>query len=119
MEYTIGAFSDITGLSIDTLRYYEKEKLIIPKRNKVNRRIYDESDVTWIQFIKKLKLTGMPIKKMSKYATLRYQGDNTVQERLELLYEQLDILIYQKEEVESHIEFLDDKIEIYKDILKK
>lgn len=119
MEYTIGMFSDITGLSVDTLRYYEKEKLIFPKRNKVNRRIYDESDVTWIQFIKRLKLTGMPIKKMKKYATLRYQGDNTVQERLGLLYEQLALLIRQKEEVESHIEFLGDKIEIYKDMLEK
>ncbi|EAH3797633.1 MerR family transcriptional regulator, partial [Listeria monocytogenes] len=53
MNYTIGAFSKEVELSIDTLRYYEKEKLILPKRNEINRRIYDSSDISWINFIKK------------------------------------------------------------------
>lgn len=118
MEYTIGTFSKLTELSIDTLRYYEKEQLIIPKRNEINRRIYTDSDLVWIEFIKRLKLTGMPIKKMKQYATLRYQGDGTVQERLQLLYEQQNILIKEKEEIEEHIIFLNKKIDVYKNMMK-
>ena len=118
MEYSIGAFSKLTKLSIDTLRYYEKIQLIIPKRNSINRRIYTDKDIEWIDFVKRLKQTGMPIKSMQKYAYLRYQGDDTVKERLNLLFEQQKALIKQREEVESHIEFLDNKIEIYQEMLK-
>ena len=118
MTYSIGKFSEITELSIDTLRYYEKEKLIIPKRDGNNRRCFTENDITWIEFIKKLKLIGMPIRNMKKYAVLRYQGDETVQERLELLYDQLDILNKQKEEVDRHISFLNHKINIYREMLE-
>lgn len=61
----------------------------------------------------------MPIKKIKQYAALRYQGDKTVQQRLELLYEQQIQLVKQKEEVEEHIRFLNEKIEVYKNMLKK
>lgn len=118
MDYSIGTFSVLIDLSIDTLRYYEKEGLIIPKRNETNQRIYNDSDVVWMEFIKRLKLTGMPIKKIKQYAALRYQGDKTVQQRLELLYEQQIQLVKQKEEVEEHIRFLNEKIEVYKNMLK-
>ena len=118
MDYTIGAFSKKVDLSIDTLRYYEKEKLILPKRNEINRRVYDEGDLVWIEFIKKLKQTGMPIKDIKKYATLRYQGDQTIEERIELLYGQHKILLEQKSEIEQHLGFLMDKIAVYNEMLK-
>ena len=63
MSYSIGDFSAIINLSIDTLRYYEKEQLIIVERDVAGRRRYIEEDVGWILFIIKLKDTGMPIKK--------------------------------------------------------
>lgn len=117
MTYSIGEFSRKINLSIDTLRYYEKEKLILPKRNEINRRVYDESDITWIEFIKRLKQTGMPIKNIQQYAHLRYQGDETIEIRMELLYKQYEILQNQKKEIEEHIEFLVRKIDIYKEMI--
>lgn len=117
MNYTIGTFSAKVGLSIDTLRYYEKENLILPKRNEINRRIYDDSDITWINFIKKLKQTGMPIKDIQQYAKLRYQGDQTIEQRMDLLYNQYDILVKQKEEIEQYTQFLLKKIDVYKEML--
>lgn len=57
MEYTIGEFSALTNLGIHTLRYYEKENLISPKRKENGRRLYSENDVNWIQFIMRLKDT--------------------------------------------------------------
>ncbi|HBM3471923.1 TPA: MerR family transcriptional regulator [Listeria innocua] len=119
MNYTIGAFSKEVGLSIDTLRYYEKEKLILPKRNENNRRIYDSSDITWINFIKKLKQTGMPIKNIKEYAKLRYLGDQTIEQRMTLLYRQYDILVEKREEIELYTQFLLNKIDIYKEMLSE
>ncbi|EAF5666329.1 MerR family transcriptional regulator [Listeria innocua] len=119
MNYTIGAFSKEVGLSIDTLRYYEKEKLILPKRNEINRRIYDSSDITWINFIKKLKQTGMPIKDIKEYAKLRYLGDQTIEQRMTLLYKQYDVLVEKREEIELYTQFLLNKIDIYKEMLSE
>ncbi|EHY9331641.1 MerR family transcriptional regulator [Listeria innocua] len=119
MNYTIGAFSKEVGLSIDTLRYYEKEKLILPKRNEINRRIYDSSDITWINFLKKLKQTGMPIKDIKEYAKLRYLGDQTIEQRMTLLYKQYDILVEKREEIELYTQFLLNKIDIYKEMLSE
>ncbi|HBM3484338.1 TPA: MerR family transcriptional regulator [Listeria innocua] len=119
MNYTIGAFSKEVGLSIDTLRYYEKEKLILSKRNEINRRIYDSSDITWINFIKKLKQTGMPIKDIKEYAKLRYLGDQTIEQRMTLLYRQYDILVEKREEIELYTQFLLNKIDIYKEMLSE
>ncbi|ELA3156830.1 MerR family transcriptional regulator [Listeria monocytogenes] len=119
MNYTIGAFSREVELSIDTLRYYEKEKLILPKRNEINRRIYDNSDITWINFIKKLKQTGMPIKDIKEYAKLRYLGDQTIEQRMTLLYKQYDVLVGKREEIELYTQFLLNKIDIYKEMLSE
>ena len=92
MSYKIGKFAQLVNISIDTLRYYEKMQLIIPKRDKNNLRIYDYRDVEWIKFIKRLKATGMSIKNIQIYAKLRYQGDSTIDQRLHLLYGQKNIL---------------------------
>jgi DNA-binding transcriptional MerR regulator len=119
VNYTIGAFSTEVGLSIDTLRYYEKEKLILPKRNEINRRIYDTSDITWINFIKKLKQTGMPIKDIKQYAKLRYLGDQTIEKRMDLLYKQYDVLVEQREEIDQYTQFLLKKIDTYREMLNE
>lgn len=111
--YSIGQFSKITDLSIDTLRYYEKEKLIYPTRNASNQRCYTTKDLAWINFIIRLKKTGMDIKHMREYARLRYQGNNTIPKRLQLLFDQLDILHMQEAHLENNIKFIENKIKTY------
>lgn len=86
--YKIGEFSKKVNISIDTLRYYEKECLIVPSRVENNLRVYTNKDIIWIEFIKKLKLTGMSIKNIKKYAKLRYEGDETIPQRMDLLFDQ-------------------------------
>ena len=113
MGYPIGKFSKMASLSIDTLRYYEKERLIIPARDQNNRRTYSEADQRWIAFIKRLKATGMPIKEIKTYARLRYQGNSTIDERLQLLFTQKNRLTAQRQEIDAHIAFLDNKIATY------
>lgn len=113
MKYSIGQFSELSGFSIDTLRYYEKQKLLFPKRDENNRRVYSEKDVAWISFISRLKKTGMSIIEMQKYAKLRYAGDQTIPERFVLLFNQLDNLHEEEKKIEDNIEFVEQKIKTY------
>lgn len=113
LKYSIGEFADKTGLSIDTLRYYEKEELIIAKRDNNNRRIYDDIDVIWIEFILRLKETNMPIRLIREYSILRYQGDSTVKERMNLLKAHMNQILEDKRKIEENIHHLQNKINIY------
>lgn len=111
--YSIGEFSEITGLTIDTLRFYEKQEIIRPDRDDNNRRVYGESDIAWIEFVLRLKRTGMSLAGMKRYAELRYQGDATIPERMRLLFNQLEVLHAQQDEIVEHIKFVEQKIRTY------
>ena len=114
MEYSISEFSRLTNLGIHTLRYYEHENLITPKRNSSNRRCYSDKDLAWIYFIKRLKDTGMPIKEIQRYAELRAEGDLTLNERLEMLTVHRESLNEQIKVLQEHMAKLDDKIDFYR-----
>lgn len=113
MTYTIGDFSKLTNLGIHTLRYYEKENLLDPKRLPNGRRLYSEQDLTWVQFIKRLKDTGMPIKEIQKYAYLRAKGQNTLKERMDMLIQHRLSLINEIKILNDHLINLNNKIEYY------
>ncbi len=114
MEYSIGEFSKLTNLGIHTLRYYEHEGLIMPERNASNRRCYSDKDLTWIEFIKRLKDTGMPIKEIKHYAQLRTDGDPTLSERMEMLVQHRQALDEQIAQLQEHKTKLDEKIAFYR-----
>ena len=114
LEYSIGEFSRLTNLGIHTLRYYEHENLITPKRNSSNRRCYSDKDLAWIEFIKRLKDKGMPIKEIQHYAELRAAGDPTLNERMEMLIVHREFLNEQIKVLQGHMTKLDDKIEFYR-----
>jgi len=82
---TIGEFSEKCGISPSALRYYEKKELIRVTRDGTGRREYDSGDIAWISFLVRLKNTGMPLREIKRYSDLRYKGDSTVPERLEIL----------------------------------
>jgi DNA-binding transcriptional MerR regulator len=115
MSYSIGEFSKLSGISIDTLRYYEKEKLIVVERDSSSRRKYTDLDIQWIAFIKRLKETGMPIKQIRRYAVLRYQGDSTLRERLVMLKEHRSYVVAQKESWDANLKHLDEKMKTYEE----
>ncbi|WP_343084184.1 MerR family transcriptional regulator [Blautia producta] len=119
MDYSIGEFSKLTGLGIHTLRYYEHEGLIIPERNTSNRRRYSDKDLAWINFIKRLKETSMPIREIKRYATLRAVGETTLNERLEMLLQHRQALSQQITQLQEHQTKLDDKIEYYQEEIAK
>lgn len=118
LEYSIGEFSKMTDLGIHTLRYYEHEGLITPERNSSNRRCYSDKDLAWIEFIKRLKDTGMPIKEIQHYAKLRAVGNSTLHERMEMLIAHREALNEQISQLQEHMIKLDDKIDFYRQELE-
>lgn len=119
MNYSIGEFSKLTNLGIHTLRYYEQEHLITPARDANGRRRYTERDVSWVEFIKRLKETGMPIKEIQYYAKLQAEGDPSLPERMEMLTAHRKDLKAQIETLQEYLSKLDDKIELYRSMIER
>ncbi|WP_138186340.1 MerR family transcriptional regulator [Paenibacillus alvei] len=65
--FTISDVAKKTGLSQDTIRYYEKINLLPPAKRKANNRQYVQLDIDRILFINHLKRTQMPLKKIKEY----------------------------------------------------
>ena len=113
MNYSIGDFARLTGLTAHTLRYYEKEGLLEPERKSNGQRFHSVRDLEWVTFIKRLKETYMPLKEIKQYATLRALGDPTLKERQELLTTHRENLIQEITLLQDHLNKLDLKIDYY------
>lgn len=109
----------IAWIGVHTLRFYEHENLIKPERNSSNRRRYSDKDLSWINFIKRLKDTGMPMKEIQRYAALRAAGDSTLAERMEMLIHHRQALGKQITQIQEHLAKLDDKIDFYRMEIRK
>ncbi len=107
------------GISAYTLRYYERKGLIRIRRDDAGRRCYDESDIEWIKFIKRLKDTGMLLKDIKEYSRLRYEGNTTMPERLQMLEKHREYVLEQQKKWAEYLENLDSKIIFYKDSIEK
>jgi DNA-binding transcriptional MerR regulator len=114
---TIGELSTQTGISEYTLRFYEKKELIRVERDKNGRRFYSEKDIEWICFIKKLKDTGMLLRDIKRYSNLRYEGDSTIEERMNILTLHRFYVLDEQKKWKEYLDNLDAKIEIYKEAL--
>lgn len=119
MNYSIGEFSKLTKIGIYTLRYYEKENLITPEREENGRRTYSENDVKWVEFVKRLKDTGMPIKEIKRYAKLRSMGDPTLRERMSMLVKHRSDLKKEISQSQEHLKKLDEKIAFYQSEIER
>jgi DNA-binding transcriptional MerR regulator len=119
LSYTIGQVAEETGLSIYTLRYYEKEGILPPvKRNENSRRTYDSTDIGWLKFACCLRDTGMTITEMKRFAQLTIQGDETTEERVTLLQEQKKRVKSQIDQLLTYMSMIDYKIKLYTDQLR-
>src|SRR6185503_14527724 len=117
-KLTIQEVARHTGLTPHTLRYYERIGLIHPiQREENTRRHYTADDVGWIDFILKLRATGMSIRDMQRYAELQRQGDDTLPERVEMLKSLRDSVETRIDELNEHLKLIYYKIEIYQKIV--
>lgn len=116
---SIAEAAERTGLSADTLRYYENDGLMLRpvERSATGHRRYSEGDLTWLNLVTCLRATGMPIREIRRYADLVRSGDGTEQERLDLLRAHRLQVLAQLAEVQEHLGAIDRKIGIYTDKL--
>ncbi|EJS2841088.1 MerR family transcriptional regulator [Listeria monocytogenes] len=110
-------FATKTGLSIDTLRYYEEEELLIPARNEKNYRVYTEEDYCWVQLLLKMKQTGMTITNIKNFAALQKQGDKTLPNRIQILDNHMENLYEQQKGLAETISFVAKKVDGYREKL--
>ena len=113
----IGELANQSGLSIDTLRYYEKIGLIpSTPRDQGGRRVYHPQIKDWINFLQKLRAMGMGVKDMVRYAALREMGPSTARERRKMLEKQRQIVVDKIEELSICKDLLDYKVDLYKEM---
>jgi DNA-binding transcriptional MerR regulator len=117
----IAEVSEHTGISSDTLRYYERIGLIWPvNRNASGIRDYTDLDLRRVDFIKCMRSAGLPVEVLIEYVGLVQQGDKTIEARKEILIEQRELLVARMSEMQKTLDILDHKIEVYENaVLKK
>jgi DNA-binding transcriptional MerR regulator len=115
-ELTIAEVAERTGLTRHTLRYYERDGLMIGVgRADSGHRRYSEGDLGWIDLITKLRATGMPIREVRRYAELVRAGDGNEDERLALLRAHGERVRAQLDTMAAYLNAIDMKIRYYAD----
>lgn len=116
----IGELAKRSGLTAYTIRYYEQIGLLpVPDKDASGQRDYDASILTWIEFLGRLKSTGMPIREMLRYAALRQQGPATDAERRTLLEAHRHKVRAHVADLQANLLVLDAKIGGYADAEKR
>lgn len=116
--YTMMQVCKEANMTYQTLKYYCNEGLVPNvKRDKNNRRIFDERDLKWIKDLICLKKCDMSIQEMKEYLDLCMQGESTIRQRKEMLTKKRNALLASIEELKGHVEYIDWKQEFYDDVL--
>jgi DNA-binding transcriptional MerR regulator len=120
MSLTIAEAAERTGLTTHTLRYYERDGLMLREvdRSATGHRRYTEQDLVWIDLLTCLRGTGMPISEIRRYAALVRAGAGNELDRLELLREHRRRVLAELARVQEHLGAIDRKIGIYVDKLE-
>ncbi|MFD3574816.1 MerR family transcriptional regulator [Streptomyces sp. NPDC058644] len=115
-HYTISEVVAFIGLTAHTLRWYERIGLMPHiDRSHTGQRRYRNRDLDWLTFVGKLRLTGMPVADMVRYAELVREGDHTFAERHELLEQTRRDVRTRITELQDTLAVLDYKINFYAD----
>lgn len=104
-----------TGVSVHTLRYYERAGLVVTSvdRTASGRRRYQQLDLDWIKVCTRLRATGMPIKTIRRYAELVAAGRGNEKERLALMEAHRADVLAKIAELQENLELIEHKIDVY------
>lgn len=114
MKYVV----EKTGLSEHTLRYYEKEGLVIPARSTSNLRLYSQEDVEWLFFIEHMRSTDMSIEDLKHFVKLRRYSTEYEEDLLDILLRHRQSVREKLQHYQQNLTLLDYKIDIYTNELK-
>ncbi|QVQ51765.1 MerR family transcriptional regulator [Spiractinospora alimapuensis] len=117
-SYTPGEVAARFGLTLDTLRYYEKEGLLTEvERAPSGHRRYRASDVELLDLVRCLRDTDMPIARLRTFAELVRAGDQTIEERVRLLGDHDEQLSHRIDELQERQAAIRHKIDYYREVL--
>ena len=118
MLYTMMQACRETNMTYQALKFYCNEGLVPNvKRDRNNRRVFDERDIAWISSLTCLKKCGMSIQEMKEYLALCLQGAPTIPQRKQILARKQEALRQQIKELEDSIAYIDWKQSFYDEIL--
>ena len=118
MIYTMMQVCKEADLTYQTLKFYCNEGLIPNvKRDKNNRRIFDERNLKWIKDLVCLKKCGMSIQEMKEYLDLCLEGESTIPQRKEMLARKQEALRVSIRELEDSVAYIDWKQNFYDEVL--
>jgi DNA-binding transcriptional MerR regulator len=112
---SIAEASRRTGVSVHTLRYYERAGLVVTPvgRTATGRRRYHADDLSWITVCTRLRATGMPIRTIRRYAELVAAGESTEHQRLALMRAHRAEVLAKLAELQENLQLIDYKIDVY------
>lgn len=112
---SVSEMAERTGVSAHTLRYYERVRLLVGvPRTAGGRRVYGARQLASVEFITRLRATGMPISQVLTYADLVRAGDGTKQQRLDVLLAHQQAVLKAIEEQQRHLDAIRVKIDLYR-----
>lgn len=118
MIYTMMQVCKETNMTYQTLKFYCNEGLVPNvKRDKNNRRVFDERDVAWIKSLTCLKKCGMSIQEMKEYLELCLQGEDTIPQRKVMLMRKQESLRETMRQVQESMDYIDWKQSFYDEVL--
>ncbi len=113
-SWLIGDVARISGLSIDTLRYYDKAGLLGEvRRNAAGRRVFDHDALGLLDVVLRLRRTGMPVDQVRRFVDLVRLGDDQRAGRLELLRVHRQRVTEQLAQLNEDLAVIDWKIAAY------
>lgn len=114
MVYTVGQVAKELGIAPSALRYYDQEGLLpFVRRSEAGVRVFTESDLRWLKMISCLKSAGMPIKSIRRYVESAMKGDSTIDERLQMIYQQRERVMEQMRELQRTLDVVEYKCWYY------
>lgn len=118
MIYTMMQVCKEADMTYQTLKFYCNEGLIPNvRRDKNNRRIFDERNLKWIKDLVCLKKCGMSIQEMKAYLNLCLEGPSTIPQRKDMLAKKQEALRASIRELEDSISYIDWKQNFYDEVL--
>ena len=105
--YTIGEVSEMFGLPISTLRYYDKQGLFPGMVRQSGIRKFSDTEIEALRVIACLKKSGLEIKDIKKFMDWCVEGASTYPQRKELFEKQ-------KESLEAEIAHMNQVLDMLK-----
>ena len=106
-----------SGLSIDTIRYYEKSGLVPGiNRGADGQRRFSPENIDWLTLLYWLRETGMPMRTMYRFAELYRAGDHAMPERKKILQAHAEHLKKRRADLDRCEDVLARKLAFYRDL---